>query len=84
MSNLAAEPSVATATSKIVSAAPYLASGGALFFGLTANELAALVATSVAVLTFIVNFWFKWQHLQIVKKAAASKPDQLICEVPDD
>lgn len=52
---------------KITSAATYAASGGAIAFGLTANEIAALVGAGIAVITFFVNLWFKTQHLKLAK-----------------
>lgn len=47
----------------------YTASSGAVLFGLSANELAAVVGAAVAVLTFLVNVWFKRQHLKLARKA---------------
>lgn len=61
------------------SAAAYTASGGAVLFGLTANELAAYVGIAIAIATFCANCWFRWQHLQIVRKAALEKPDCATC-----
>lgn len=55
------------------------AGGGALYFGLTANELAAFVGAAVAVLGLLVQVWFKWQHLKIVKAAAQTRPDCATC-----
>ncbi len=37
----------------------YTSSGTAVFFGLTANEFAALVGACIAVLSFFVNLGFK-------------------------
>lgn len=68
---------------KITTVSAYVASGGAMFFGLTANEFAAFAAALVAILTFFVNIWFKWQHLKIVRKAAKARPDGVICELPE-
>lgn len=59
------------------------ASGGTVFFGLTANELAALGGLVIAVLSFFVSIWFKWQHLKAVREAVRNKPDQVICKVED-
>lgn len=49
-------------------AASYIASGGAVFFGLTANEFAAVVGTACAVLTFAVNAWIQWKHLELARQ----------------
>lgn len=60
---------------KSATAATYVASSGAIFFGLTANEFAALAGVFIALLTFAVNFWFKWQHLKVAKKAQKTDGD---------
>lgn len=46
---------------KHIGSATYLTSGGAIMFGLSASDLAALVGTVVAVLTFAVNWYYKWK-----------------------
>lgn len=53
---------------KSATATTYLASGSALIFGLNASEFAAVVGAGVAILTFLVNLWFKAQHLKLAKK----------------
>lgn len=55
-------------TAKAASAATYGGSATAVFFGLTANEFAALGGLVIAVIGLLVNIWFKHQHLQIAKK----------------
>jgi hypothetical protein len=72
------EPSTAAGVASKLTLA---ASGGAVFFGLTANELAALGGLFIAFLSFVVTVWFKWQHLKAVRQAVASKPEQVICEI---
>lgn len=57
----------------------YTAGGGAVFFGLTANEFAAVVGAAVAILGFGANLWFRWQHLNVVREAAADRPDCAKC-----
>lgn len=52
---------------KLATITAYAASGSAIILGLSANEFAALIGAFVAVLTFIANLWFKWQHLKLVK-----------------
>lgn len=57
------------------SAATYTSAGGAIAFGLTANEIAAYIGAAVAVLTFALNWWYRHQHLKLAKaKAACVKP----------
>lgn len=44
---------------KNAAAATYVASGSAVLFGLSATDFAALVGAGVAVLTFVVNWYYK-------------------------
>ena len=60
---------------KANSAVTYTASGSAIAFGLSANELAATIGAAVAVISMCVNFWFKYQHLKLAKAMAAVKGD---------
>lgn len=53
---------------KFSTATTYVASGGAIFFGLSANEFAAVVGASVAILTFFTNLYFKTQLLKIARE----------------
>jgi len=70
-----------TAAERASATATYLASGGAVLFGLTANELAAYVGIFVAVLTYGTNLWFKHQHLKMVREALRKAPEKAVCEV---
>lgn len=56
---------IATKSSAI---ATYGGSASAVFFGLTANEFAALGGLGIAVIGLLINIWFKYQHLKIAKK----------------
>lgn len=51
-------------TTKSTTVATYVASGGAMLFGLTANELAAIGGLTIAALTFLANLWFQWDRRQ--------------------
>ncbi len=53
---------------KTSSVATYGGSASAVFFGLTANEFAALGGLAIAVIGLLINIWFKYQHLKIAKK----------------
>jgi hypothetical protein len=66
-------------TEKASSIATYTGGGSAVLFGLSANEFAAVIGAVVAVLGLLVNMWFRWQHLRIVKQAAAERPDCATC-----
>lgn len=47
--------------------ASYLSAGGAVIFGFTANEFAALVGAVCAIATFAVNWYFKYRQLKIIE-----------------
>ena len=66
---------VQTLAEKVATTATYTGSGGAVFFGLTANEFAALGGLAIAVVGFLVNVWFKAQHLAIARKKAQPDPE---------
>lgn len=53
---------------KATTIATYTASGGAILFGFTANELAALTGAVVAIATFLVNLLFKLEERRDRKK----------------
>ena len=62
-----------------------LAAGGAILFGMSANEIAAAVGAAVAILTFLTNLWYKHQHLRLAKaKAECVKPGFPCPEMPAD
>ena len=66
-------------------AATYTSAGGAILFGMSANEIAAAVGAAVAILTFLTNLWYKHQHLRLAKaKAECVKPGYPCPEAPDD
>lgn len=44
-----------------ITGATYAASGSAVIFGLSAVDFAAYVGAATAVLTFVVNLYFKWK-----------------------
>ncbi len=53
---------------KAATTAQYGGSATAVYFGLTANEIAAFGGLIIAVIGLIVNIWYKHQHLKIAKK----------------
>lgn len=55
-------------TAKAASAATYGGSATAVFFGLTANEFAALGGLCVAIIGLLANIWFKHQHLKLARE----------------
>ena len=55
---------------KVATTAQYGGSASAVYFGLTANEIAAFGGLIIAVIGLVVNIWYKNQHLKIAKKKA--------------
>lgn len=55
---------------KVATTAQYGGSGAAVYFGLTANEIAAFGGLFIAVIGLLVNIWYKQQHLKIAKEKA--------------
>lgn len=53
---------------KVANTATYGGSGSAVFFGLTANEFAAVGGIVVAVFGLLLNWWYKHQHLKLAKE----------------
>jgi hypothetical protein len=53
---------------KISAAATYGGSVSAVFFGLTANEFAALGGLGIGIVGLIISTWYKHQHLKIAKE----------------
>lgn len=70
----------AVVVQKAANAATYGGSGTAVFFGMTANEVAAIGGLIVAILGLIVsqvmNWWFKWQHLQLARQQHKANSDE--------
>jgi hypothetical protein len=57
-----------TLASKAATTATYGGSSAAVYFGMTANEIAAFGGLAIAVIGLLVNWWYKHQHLKLVKK----------------
>lgn len=57
---------------KITSVTGHTAAGGTVILGLTANEVAALGGLAVTAIAFaanfVLNFWFKHQHLKLERR----------------
>lgn len=53
---------------KAATTAQYGGSGAAVYFGLTANEIAAFGGLIIAIIGLLVNIWYKHQHLQLAKR----------------
>lgn len=70
MTKLDTQQAVADAVAAKANAVALTGSGAAVWFGLTANEIAAFGGLAVAVAGLLVNVWFRWQSLQIERKKA--------------
>jgi hypothetical protein len=55
---------------KAATAAQYGGSASAVYFGLTANEIAAFGGLIIAIIGLVVNIWYKHQHLKIAREKA--------------
>lgn len=66
------DPTVAASVSNKVMLA---ASGGTIFFGLTANEVAALGGLCVAVLGLLVNIYFRYKTYKLLKDDKAKEKE---------
>lgn len=53
---------------KAATAAQYGGSASAVYFGLTANEIAAFGGLIIAIIGLIVNIWYKHQHLKLARE----------------
>lgn len=69
----------AAAIQKVAHGATYGGAGTAVYFGYTANEIAAFGGLAVAVLGLIIsqamNFYFKLQHLKLARETAHADED---------
>jgi len=54
---------------KIASTATYSGSIAAVYFGLTANEIAAFGGLTVAIIGLVVTWYYKHQSLKILRKS---------------
>lgn len=61
---------------KASATAMYGGSSGAVFFGLTANEFAAVCGVVIALVGLVVNIWFKTQHLRIAREQLKANKDE--------
>lgn len=71
---------VSTFITKASNTATYGGSSTAIFFGLTANEFAAIGGLVVAVIGLVVNIsvtvYYKRKHYLLAKRGAALKDDE--------
>lgn len=56
------------------SIASYVSSGSLVIFGMSANDFAVLVGLILALFTFVLNWWYKHQHLKIIERKVNGSP----------
>ncbi len=67
---------VSALTTKVATTATYTGSASAVIFGLSANEFAAVSGVVIALAGFLVNVWFKYQHLQLAREQHRANEDE--------
>ena len=72
MSSHTAEVTTAVAA-KVANIATYGGASSAIFFGLTANEFAAICGVVIGIVGLIANIYFKQKHLELAKKSLEEK-----------
>lgn len=56
------------------SIASYTSSGALVLFGMSANDFAVLVGLVFAFLTFVINWYYKHQHLKLIEAKVNEMP----------
>jgi hypothetical protein len=67
---------IAEAAHKAASVAQWGGGGTALFFGLTANEFAALGGLVIGLIGLVVNIAFKFAHYQLAREQHKPDPEE--------
>lgn len=56
------------------SIASYASSGALVIFGMTANDFGVLLGMVLAILTFGINWYYKYKHLKIIEQNVNEMP----------
>lgn len=56
------------------SIASYASSGALVISGMTANDFAVLLGMVLAILTFGINWYYKYKHLKIIEQKVNEMP----------
>ncbi len=70
-----AQQVVETVATKAALTATYGGSAGAVYFGLTANEIAAFGGLAVAVIGLLVTWYYKHKHYKLAEKKILLEED---------
>ena len=54
--------------------ASYASSGGLVLFGVNASDFGVMAGMVLALLTFLINWYYKHQHLRIIERRV-NQPD---------
>ena len=65
---------MSTTQSAATTAATYTASGSAVLFGFSANEFAAIAGVCIALLTFVLNWYYKHQQIKLICERLKNNP----------
>lgn len=65
---------MSTTQSTATTVATYTASGSAVIFGLSANEFAAVAGVYIALFTFALNWYYKYQYLKLTRERLECNP----------
>ena len=66
------------------SIASYVSSGSLIIFGMSANDFAVLVGLILAAATFLLNWWYKHQHLMLIERQVSKAPFPKLIQDGDD
>lgn len=64
--------------------ASYASSGGLIIFGMSANDFAVMVGLLLAVATFLLNWFYKHQHLKLIEAQVSKSPFPKLIEQDGD
>lgn len=56
------------------SIASYASSGALVIFGMTANDFGVLLGMVLAILTFGINWYYKYKHMKIIEQKVNEMP----------
>lgn len=70
------QPVVETVATKAALTATYGGSAGAVYFGMTANEIAAFGGLIIAIIGLLVTWYYKHKHYKLAEKSLIPDDDE--------
>lgn len=64
------------AAAAVAAKTTYFGAGGAVVFGLTANEFAAFAGVLIALIGLIANIFFKWKSHKLLEQRLARETEE--------